>query len=818
MMESGKLGMTISNLLQDCRYAVRTLRKSPGFTLVALLALALGIGATSTVFITVNAMLLRPFPFRDLNRIVAVWTTIPARQARRVSVAPADFRDWHEQNTAFDGLAAGHGWDANLTGSGLPERLEGYQVTADFFPLLGSSPLLGRYINGDDQRPGNERVVVLSYAVWKNRFAENASIVGKTITLNGREMTVIGVMPRDFDFPLGTSIWSPLALTSASLADRSNGYLKIIGRIKPGVSLQEAQARMEVLATRLAGAYPATNAGRGVRLVTLVRDLNEGTGAFLLLLLAAAILVLLLACANIANLQMARATSRQKELALRTALGASRVRLLGQYVAESQVLALAAGTLGLLLAVWSMAVIRASLPPFIVGHIPGLQHLQVDSRVMAFTFGMAVLAGFISGVLPALHSLGRSHVYETLKEGGRTSAAGSTRHRLRAVLVVSEVTLALVLLIGSGLLVKGFRNLMNVDQGFDASNVLTFHLSLPAAQYPTAAERSAAYDAIITSLRAIPGVDSVAPLSSVPSGWSWNQSLLVIEGQGKTAPGEMRSTVTQNVGPDFLRAMRVPLLRGRSLSSSDGPNTRPVVMVSANFARRYFPDKDAIGRRIKLGPGEDEPWRTIVGVVGDVRATSFDVPEATTYVPVSQSPPRASSFVVRTGVDPISIVPAVRRAVAGVDASLPVYDIRTQEQVIGDNISGVQFSARMMTAFGILALVLAAAGIYAVMSYSVAQRTHEIGVRMALGATPGDVLRMIVAHTLKLAAIGVLIGLPLSIALNRVLSGGLLGVVHGDPFVFSVFPLVLGGIALVAGYIPARWATRVDPMIALRSE
>lgn len=804
------------NVLQDVRYALRMLRKNHGYTLVAVIALALGIGANSTIFITVNAMLLRPLPFHDLDRVVSVWGTMPALNERRISVSPADFREWREQNNAFEGLAAGHGWDANLTGSGLPERLEGYQVTGDFFPLLGMPPMLGRTINAADIQSA-DRVVVLSYALWKNRFASDGAMVGKTITLNGQEMTVVGVMGRDFDYPLGATIWGPLALTPAEQADRKNGYLKIIGRIKPGVSLRDAQAQMDTVAARIARDNPQTNAGHGARFVTLVSDLNEASRDFILLLMAAAAFVLLLACANIANLQLARATARQKELALRTALGASRGRLVMQLLVESQILALAGGGLGLLLAVWGIDVIRASLPPFIIEHIAGLKHLEVDATVLAFTMGIALLTGLLTGILPALHA-SMVHLHDTLKEGGRTASSGSTRHRLRAVLVVSEVTLALVLLIGSGLLVKAFQTLMRIDQGFEAAHVLTFHLTLPRAQYPQPQQRAALYDQVVQKLHAIDGVEAASVLSSVPSGWSWNRTSITPEGQPPLAPGEVRITISQAAGPEFLRAMHIPLLRGRAFAQSDGFDTQPVAMVSETLARRYWPSGEVVGKRIRLGDDAKEPWRTVVGVVGDIRMSSFDPPHATTYVPASQVPPQSTSFVVRTTGGPMSIAAAVRQQVTSVDASLPVYDLRSQEQIIGDNISGVQFSARMMIAFGVLSLLLAGAGIYAVMSYSVAQRTHEIGVRMALGARPSDVLRMIVVYTLKLTAIGVGIGLPLAFGVSRVLAGALLGVVRADTLVFVAFPIVLGAVALVAGYIPARWATRVDPMEALRCE
>ncbi|MGH9521128.1 MAG: ABC transporter permease [Terriglobales bacterium] len=807
------------SFFQDVRYALRSLRKSPGYALVAILALAIGIGSNATIFVTVNAMLLRPLPFRDLDRIVFAWTTVPARGASRVSMTPANFAALRKQTTDFDALAARHGWDANLTGNGLPERLEGVQVTGDFFRVLGMKPMLGRSINEGDQQPGNIRVVVLSYAVWKNRFASDASIVGKTVTLNGQSMTVAGVMPSEFDFPLGTEIWAPLALTPAEQADRANGYLTVIGRLKPGVSIHDAQAQMDTIAARLARDFPDTNTGHGVHLVTVVADMNNSTRDFLVILMAAAGFVLLLACANIANLQLARAISRQKEFALRTALGARRGRLLRQMLVESELVALLGGMLGLFLTSWSMAAIRTTLPPFIVEHIPGLTHLNIDRWVLAFTAGIAVLSGFVSGILPALHGAWRTRLHDVLKEGGRGSTADRSGHRLRAVLVVSEVTLALVLLIGSGMLVEAFRNLARINYGFDTAHLLTFQLKLPDATYPKPEQRAAAFDAISTKLSALPGVQGVSPISSVPSGWSWNGSYLVIEGEPPAAPGQEHITYTQTVGPDFLRVMRAPLLRGRFFSASDGRDSQPVVVVSEELAKHYWPAGDAIGHRIRLGKESSEPWRTIVGVVGDIRMSSFDtLANNFAYTPESQTPGRASAFVVRTSGDPLAVAASVRQQVAAFDPTLPIYDIRTEEQVIGDNISGVQFSARMMIAFGIISLLLAGAGIYAVMSYSVAQRTHEIGVRMALGARPSDVLSMIVGYTVRLVAIGIALGLPLAFAVSRLMSGTVMGVLRPNVASFVVFPAVLSAVALLAGLVPARWATKVDPMEALRCE
>jgi putative ABC transport system permease protein len=809
----------MTDLFQDLRYAVRTLRKNLAFTLVALLALALGIGANSTIFITVNAMLLRPLPFHDLGRVTAVWGTAPRQHEDRLSVSPADFRDWSEQSTSFEALAAGHGWDANLTGDGLPERLEGYQVTAQFFSVLDMPPMLGRTFTPEEQQPGRADVVVLSYALWKNRFHNDGGIIGRPLTLNGKSMTVAGVMPREFDYPMASAIWAPIAFTPEQQSDRENGYLRVIGRLRPGVSAEKANTELNGIAARIGREFPRTNAGHGVSVTPIARDLNRESAQFILLLMAAAGLVLLLACANVANQQLARATGRQKELALRCALGASRGRIARQLLVESTVLAVMGGVAGLLLAVWGIAVTHSTLPPFIIEHIAGLKHLEVDRWVLGFTAAISLLTGLISGAAPALHASATHGVNETLKEGGRGASSGGGRHRLRGLLVVSEVALALVLLIGAGLMVKGFRALMNVDQGFDERQVFTFRITLPRADYATAAQRAAFFDQLMPRLEAGGGVESAAALSSLPSGWSWNRTSITPEGMAPPAPGELRITYTQLVTPDVFRALKIPLRAGRPFGPQDGRDTQPVAIIGESIARRYWPGQYAVGKRMKLSWADGEPWRTVVGVVGDIRTSSFDEPQMMTYVPVSQVPPASSAIAVRaTSGDPLALAPAVRTQVAAVDPRQAIYDVRTLEQVIGDNVSGVQFSARMMIAFGVLALLLAAAGIYAVMSYSVAQRTHEIGVRMALGARPGDVLRMMVGYAGKLALAGLVIGFVLSIAFARALSGLMFGVMRMDAVIFSVFPAVLALVALLAGYIPARWATKVDPLIALRYE
>ena len=809
----------MNGLRQDFRYGLRMLRKSPGFTALAVITLALGIGANTSIFSNVNALVLRPFAFPDLDRVVAVWETVPKQDAASIKAAPANFLDWTEQSTSFEHLAATHGWDANLTGEGLAERVEGYQVTADFFALAGIPPQLGRQIGGVDFQHGTAPVVALSHGFWQRHLGGDPSIVGKSLLLNGQKFTVIGVAAPDLDFPAGAELWTPLDLSSAATMDRANHYLLVLGRLKKTTSVAQAQADLQAIADRLGQQYPNTNGGHEVRVARLAEDAVSGTRQFVLVLMGAAVFVLLLACVNVANLQLARVSSRQKEMAVRLGLGASRWQLIRQLLIESILLAVAGGAAGLLLSNWGMGVSLRSLPPFIVAHVPGLKHLQLDSRVLFFTLAVALLTGILAGLAPALR-FSRSELSDALKENTRSASASTPAGRLRKLLVVSQIALALVLLIGAGLMVKGFRNLLTVEMGFDRTHLLTFHVALPEEKYQRKDQVLGYYDRVLRELRALPGVEAVACVTSLPSSWSYNWTEYSAEGRPPSSPSEMPSTLSQTATPDFFTALRVPLLKGRFLSTQDGPDAPPVAVISESMARTNWPGQNPIGKHLKLGRPEDsEPQRQIVGVVGDVRSSPFDFnPDPTTYVPFAQMPPSSSAFVVRTAGDPLTLAAPVIAQVRSIDSDEPAYDVRSLEQVLSDNVSGVQFSARMMLVFGLIALVLAAAGIFAVMAYSVSQRTHEIGVRMALGAQRVDVLRLVVTSAVKMAAVGLTIGVVIALILTYVLSSMLFGVIRMDAIVFALLTLVLASIAALAAYIPARWATRVDPMQALRYE
>jgi putative ABC transport system permease protein len=809
----------MEGILRDLQYSIRMLAKERGFTAVAVLALALGIGANTWVFSTVNAMLLKPFAFPHLDRIMAVSETTPKQGSGISSVSPANFRDWEEQNRSFEFLAAGHGWDANLTGEGVAERVEAFKVTPDFFRLLGLSPILGRSLGASDFSPGHTSVAVFSYGFWQRSLGSNPGIVGKTVELNGLKYVVLGVMRQDFDFPVGADAWVPLNLTDAEKADRASHYLQVIGRLKPGVSMPQALADLEAVSARLATAYPATNAGHGVKVETLVESLTQGSTQFVWTLMGAAVFVLLLACANVANLQLARGSGRQKEIALRLAVGATRGRIARQLLIESVVLALGGGAAGGLLASWGVDYSRHWIPPFILQHVAGLKHMQVDSRVLVFTFFAALATGVLSGVARAFH-FSRPEVNEALKQGGRTGQDDAGQHRLRGLLVVAEIALAQVLLVATGLMVNGFRNMAQQNYGYDPTQVLTFRVALPGAKYRNSSQIREFNQAVMEKLRSLPGVESSASMSSLPSTWSWNAIDYQAEGQPPALPGEMRTTVAQSVTPEIFHVLRVPLVRGRMLTAQDGPDTPLVLVVNQKMAQRVWGNENPVGKRIRFAPAAaDSPWRTVVGVVGDIRQSAFaEDPDPAAYFPFAQMPEAVTSFALRSKGDPLALAKAVRAEVKSVDADQPVFEVRTLEGILSDNLSGVENSARTMMIFGVIALVLAASGIFALMAYFVLHRTHEIGIRMALGASPADVLHLVIGYSGRLALLGLATGVLFGLGLTQALSGLLFGVFHLNALVFALLTLLLGGVAALAAYLPARWATQVDPNVALHYE
>jgi putative ABC transport system permease protein len=807
----------IDMLLQDFRLGLRVLWKNRAFAAVSIIALGLGIGANSTIYSSVQAMVLRPLAFAQLDRILTIGETIP-RLGWEGSVAPANYRDLAERNPVFERTAAlqGRGWDANVTGTGAPERLEGYLVTPSFFPLLEMSPLMGRTFTEDEARAGDVRAAVISYATWQDHFGADPHIIGRSLILNGGQAAIVGVMPPEFDFPIGAEIWAPLPTNSSEMNSRGDHTLDVIGRLKPGVAIEQARAELNTIAAGLERQYPATNAGRGFAVGFLRKEVLGETRQYILILMWSAVFVLLLACANVANLQLARTMGQQKELAVRVALGASRWRIARQVLAESTMLSMAGGVVGVLMAAWAIPLTRAGVPPFIVQHIAGVKNIKLDGGVLAFTAMIALLTGVLAGIIPALQACSAADLNEGLKEGVRGLSSVPVRRRSRSLLVVVEVALALILLVGASLMVKGFRNLANRYPGYDAGGALSLRVTLPEKKYANAGARAEFYDRVAEKLAAIPGVEAAAAVKYLPSGWSWQTGSFSIENVPPRRDEQLWAGM-QAVTPDFFRTLRLPLRSGRFLGHQDGADAPPVAVITETMARRYWPDSDPVGRRIRFAA--NDPWRTIVGVAGDIRQNTFDDTfRPTAYVPIAQAPPQSAGFILRTSRDPTSFADAARAALQSVDRDQPAYDIRTLQQLITDNASGVQYSAHMMFAFALIALLLAAAGIYAVMAYAVVQRTHEIGVRMALGAQHADVLRMIVGSSLKLAAAGLAIGVPVAFVLMRVLANILVGVVRLDVSMLLALTAMLGLVAALAGYLPARRATQVNPISALRAD
>ena len=805
------------DLFSDVRHGLRVLSKSRGFTTVAVLALAIGIGANTAIFSMADAILFRPYPFQDLGRLVSLYETIPTVSAERFDVAAANYFDWKEQNHVFDRMAAYRYWGATLTVAPNPQRVRAYLVSPGFFSLLGVPAMLGRFCS--DQDSAKERNdIVISYGFWQQRFGGDPNVIGRLVELNGAGYTVTGVMPREFDFPMYAEAWAPWIVTPEAQADRSRYELGVIARLRPGASLARAQAEMNNVAIRLARAYPLSNTGRGVRAMLLRDTVDEYAGRFMAVLTGAVLFLLLLACANVANLQLARCAVRRNEIALRVALGATSTRIARQLIAEGLLLSSLGAGLGLPLAVWALAIIKVNMPPLVARHLPGLGYAQLDGRMLIFTLAAAVLTG-VAFTLPAVIQASPVRLHETLKQGGRSSA-GSGRTRMRSALVISEIGLAVVLLIAAGLMVKAFRNLATLNQGFDASNGLTFNVSLPETKYaePSAVENF--YSEMLRTLGGLSGMQSVAVVSELPALADSRSSPITIEGQPMALADRPLLTEVRVASEDYFRTLSIPIRAGRTLTRQDRAGALPVTVISKRAAQRFWPGQNPLGRRVKLVSRElTTPWLTVVGIVGDVNHFFLDsAVRPTVYISYLQQPIRSLNVVIRTGAPLDATATDVRAAMQSLDATQPISNIERISRFFTDLAGGVGMIADLMGVFAIIALVLAAAGIYAVMSYSVAQRTREIGLRMALGARPRDVQRLIVGNAFRLIGIGLSLGVPVALALGRTMSGVLPGVVALDPFTFAGFALLLAGIALLASIVPCRRATQVDPLLSLRSE
>ena len=804
----------MQTLMQDLRYGARMLLKMPGFTLIAVVTLALGIGANTAIFSVVNTVLLRPLPFKDPERLMMIRETkLP--QFPEFSVAPGNFLEWQKQNTVFERMGAIRDITYNLIGSGNPEQLNAERVTDGFFAMFGVQPQLGRDFLPEENLPGGDNVVLLSHGLWQRRFGGNPDIINQTILLSGQRYTVVGIIPATYSFGRpDTELWTPMAFTPQQAQEYGGHYLAAVGRLKPGITVEQARTEMSVIANRLAKQYPA-DTGWDVKLTPLLEFTVRSIKPALLVLLAAVAFVLLIACVNVANLLLARAAGRQKEIAIRTALGAGRWRIVRQLLTESVLLSLAGGALGLLLANWGLDLLLKLAPQ----DLPRISDVSLDGRVLAFSAVATLLTGVIFGLVPALQA-SKPNLNEVMKDAGRGSTEGGQRQLVRSTLVVLEVASALVLLVGAGLMIKSFWHLRQVDPGFNPNNALAVTVSLPQTKYPKDNQQSAFFQQLLEKVKTLPGVQAVGATNVVPL--SGNDFVLAfeIDGRPPLPPGTGQSTNYYSASADYFKAMGIPLRRGRWFTERDTNDTPKVAVINETMAQKIFPNEDPIGKRLTFDDRQKTPaWFEIVGIVGDVKHYGLDqTTTLQTYEPSTQQTFAAMTLVVRTAGDPTSLSAAIRNAVLQLDKEQPVSNLKTLNQFVSTSIVQQQFAMLLLGVFAAVALLLAAVGIYGVLSYAVTQRTSEIGIRLALGAQAKDVLRLVLGQGMKLAGLGVALGLLAALALTSLMKTLLFGVSATDPLTFGLIALLLLSVAFVACWIPARRATKVDPMIALRCE
>ena len=818
----------MGTLWQDLRYGARMLLKNPGVTAVAVLTLALGIGANTAIFSVVNSVMLRPLPYKNPDRVVAVWENVPEHGRWRVT--PANFLDWKKQSTVFEDMAAYGGSTLTLTGAGEPEQMLGTRAGAGYFAVVGVEPMLGRSFVEEEYEPGKNQVVILSHGFWQRRFGGDPKIINKAITLDGSSYTVTGVMPPGI-YPVSPTIsgrisfdqnaqqyWTPMSFTAQWAAVRTAHVLGVVGRLKPGVTIEQARVEMDTIGARLEQEY-AANKGEGIIVNQFMHEVVGNARGALIMLLGAVGLVLLIACANIAGLLLAQHAGRSKEIAIRAALGARRARLVRQFFLEGLLLSLMGTTAGIALAMFGVDMMVRMLPT----QMPRFSQTQLDWRVLGFTLVLSVITCLVFGLVPAWYA-SKPDLQVTLEHGGRTSGPGALRLRFRQSLVVFQVGMALMLVIGAGLLMKSFWRLRQVDPGFKPENVLSLSLTLPQSKYGETQKINAFFNQLVERISGLPGVGAAAIAYDHPLQSNWVDSF-TIEGKPAPAPGESSSANFKPVSWDYFRTVGATILSGREFTPQDDQDHPGVVIVNEAFVRRYFPHDQPLGQRLRLSPPA-RIWRNqrltsfeIVGIARDMKSAGLMAEaEAAYYVPATQAPLQDMMILVRTSGDPTSLVPALRNAVWSIDANQPIANINTMEKIVADSIAQPRLSMLLMGLFGTLALILAAVGIYGLLSYAVTQRTQEMGIRMALGAQTPDVLKLILRQGMTLALIGIAIGLIGSFALTRLLGGLLFGVTPTDVTTFISVSGVLVAVALLACYFPARRATKVDPLVALRYE
>jgi putative ABC transport system permease protein len=806
------------NFWPDLRYGVRMLLKNPVFAIVAVLTLAIGIGANTAIFSVVNTVLLGDLPYKDADRLAIVWEVRPADN--RNVANPANYMDWKEQNNVFTDLAAIADSRAVLVGGGEPEEVSLQLATPNLFSILGTEPIMGRTFLPDDGQPNQPRTAVISHGFWQRRFGGDSKIIGRTVNINRNDATIIGVMPRGFEWFIkkgsltnqSAEVWLPFPITQERRI-RQGRFMTVVGRLKPGVSYEQAQAEMQTIGSRLSQQYHEFNANWGVNVVPLRTQFTGEIRPALLVLLGAVGFVLLIACANVANLLLARAAARQKEIAIRTALGAKRFRVIGQLMTEGIPLAILGGALGVLLAWWGTSVLVSLSPPELVD----LSQVRIDLRVLVFTFAVSLLTGLIFSLAPALES-SRLNLNNSLKEGVKGSS-GSSSHRLRGLFVIVEVALALMLLVGAGLLLRSFYRLQSVDPGFNTKNVLTMRVNLPTRKYSEDPKVVAFFQQALERIRALPGVESAGAINFLPFGGPGAGTDFQIEGKPKPEPGLEPGTKVCVTDASYFETMKIPLKRGRLFTADEATNMRHVVVVNEALVRKYFPNEEPLGKHITISMKDENVPTEIIGVVGDSMEKRLDSEiEPMSYWPQPELVYSFMTLVIRTKGDPLSLTNAARNVIQSLDSEQPVADVRTMESVLAKSVARARFTALLLSVFAGVALMLSAVGIYGVISYMVAQRNHEIGVRMALGAQAGDVVKLVLRNGMVLALLGVAVGLAGSFALTRLIRTLLFEVTPTDALTFGSVSALLLGVALLACYIPARRATRVDPLSALRYE
>ena len=810
----------MDSIIKDIRYGLRGLLKHPGFTAIVVITLALGIGASTAIFSVVDSVLLRRLPYRTADRIVAIQEL--DANGKRIQVTSANFLDWRTQSTVFEQLAAIRTTTTNLALSDSAERIDFAQTSANFFDVFGIKPQHGRLFIPQDEQAGHAPIAVISHTLWQRRFGSDPAIVGKPITLDGRNYTVAGVAPAGFQYPDKTEVWLPPLRLVPEMNERQDvtqtrgmGYLAAVGLLKPGVSLEQAKSEMETITTRLRQQYPDTNNRRFNRVVSLHEHLVGDTSKVLWLLLGAVTFVLLIGCANVANLLLASAASRQKEMAIRTALGASRFRVMRQLFTESTILALAGGAAGLLVAFWGLTAITKFLP----ADFPRLTEIQMDWRVLAFTFVASVVTGILFGLAPALQ-ISRPDVQEAIRETGRGASASLRQRRFRQALIVAEVALCVVLLAGAGLLFRSFLRLQSVQTGFVSQQVLTARLSPSGTNFTDDAAYVNFYNKVIERVSAVPGVQDAGMINTLPLAKGPTLGLRV-EGRPVTTPDKWPYGNYRAVSPNYFRAMSIPIVQGRAFTEQDRDGAARALMVNQELADRVFPNENVVGRRVTFGSFENQQpiWWEIVGVAANVRSLELrEEPPSEVYFSHLQNPFAGMSLVIRSSVEPASLAASVQQVVAEVDKSVPVSNVQTMDHIVSESITQPRFNLFLLALFSTVAMLLSAAGIYGVTAYTVTQRTHELGIRLALGAQVGDVLRMILRQGMIVIGVGLGIGLIAAFLLMRLLRSLLFGVGENDPLTFVAITIVLLLVALVACYVPARRATKVDPLIALRYE